>query len=113
MGANFAPMISGSVGMMILIFMLPIVGALSIGLIYVGLLRRRWGLICIGVAFPLVTFVVGSVFRDTAINAPGMPENYEATLEPLVSMLPVALLIAAAIFVVGVLPTMVRVTLKR
>ncbi|WP_104163589.1 hypothetical protein [Cryobacterium sp. N22] len=113
MADSFAPMLSGMAGMFILIFMLPIIGALSIGLIYVGLLRRRFGLLFIGIAFPLGAFALGSILRDSAINAPGMPASYEASFAPLTSMLPIGLLIAAAIFLVGILPTMVRATLKR
>ena len=112
MAVSFAPMISGMAGMYILIFLLPIVGAVSIGLVYVGLLRRRFGALFVGIAFPLVVFAVGSILRDNAINAPGMPANYEASLEPMTSMLPIGLLIAAAIFVVGILPGMVRATLR-
>ncbi len=100
--------LQGSAGMMLLVFILPLVIALGLGLLIVGLMRRRYGVAASGVLMPLAVFGVGIFMRNAALGAADAPEGLEASLDVMATFLPISLMIAGAFALIGVLPVIIK-----
>lgn len=96
----------------VLMFLLPMVCAIGIGLLWVGLVRKRYGVALMGVAFPAVVAVVGTMMREAAFNS-AAASTLPLGMAPLEAMMPLELWFGIGVFVIAVLPAGLKVTFGR
>ncbi|WP_166871015.1 hypothetical protein [Salinibacterium sp. ZJ450] len=104
---------AAAAGTMILVFLVPIICAVSIGLIYIGLIRKKPGAVFIGVAFPTAAIALGLGMRVSGLSDPQVASTAAGGIDAMFTMFPTALMIAGLCFLVGVLPGMVKATRNR
>ncbi|HMM83320.1 MAG TPA: hypothetical protein PJ998_09095 [Terrimesophilobacter sp.] len=105
--------IFGAMAGTVLMFLLPMVCAIGIGLLWVGLVRKRYGVALMGVAFPAVVAVVGTMLREAAFNSPDAASTLPLGMAPLEAMMPIGLWFGIGVFVIAVLPAGLKVTFGR
>jgi hypothetical protein len=106
------PIFGGMAGSIVLL-LLPIAIALGVGLLIVGVIRGRLGLGIGGIAFPVAVAVVGFAMRSSALSNPQAPPNIAVSMEPVLSLMPYAVLAAVGVFLFAVLPGLFRVWKSR
>lgn len=97
----------------VLMLLLPMVCAIGIGLVWVGLVRKRYGVALMGAAFPVVVAVVGTAMREAAFNSPSAALTLPLGMAPLETMMPIGLWFGIGVFVLAVLPAGLKVTFGR
>ena len=90
-------------GQLILVVM-PFVLVVSIGLIAVGLIKRRFAAVIAGVAFPVIAAIVGNVM----ISSAAANSNDVLASSGIMLLMPYTVTFAVVVFLCGVLPSTVR-----
>jgi hypothetical protein len=101
------PIFAGMASSYILL-LLPVSIALGVWLIVAGVVRGRPGAVFGGIAFPVAVGVVGSTMRSSALSNPLAPPNIAVSMDPVLSLMPYAVLAAVAVFLFTVLPGLFR-----
>jgi hypothetical protein len=104
---SVTPVISG-IAAAYMLLLLPIAIAVGVGLFIVGIIRSRLAAVIVGIAFPVAVGVAGSTMRSNALSNPLAPPNLAASMDPLLSLMPYAVLAAIGVFLFAVLPGLFR-----
>lgn len=106
---DITPMLTAGSGSLLL-FVLPMVIAIGVGLVWVGLVKRRYLVAILGVALPVATGMIGSSMSQAAISHPELSSGNQAILTNVESMQPIAWMLGAALFLIAILPACLRVS---
>ena len=102
------PTLTGMVGSYILVFLVPIVGAVGIGLVVLGFMKGKAGLIVGGLAFPLAVLGFALYLRQSALSDEFAVPTLEPSMNALGSFVPYSFAIAITLFLVTVVPAIAR-----
>ncbi|MEO7147808.1 MAG: hypothetical protein ABIW81_03000 [Terrimesophilobacter sp.] len=97
----------------LILFLLPTVVGLGIGLIWIGLLKKRFGLVLGGVAFPVAVGIVGLTLRTMPIHSADTASALSTGMAPLDALSPYGFWLGLAVFLIAVLPACVKTTFAR
>jgi hypothetical protein len=106
---SFLPILSGIAGTYVLVWLLPTACALGIGLVIVGFMQSKPVLVLGGIAFPIAALILGASLQGFGLASESAPANLGASVVTVAGMLPFSLGVAALIFLMAVLPAIVRV----
>ena len=106
---SFLPVMSAMAGTYVLVWLLPMACVLGIGLVIVGLMRSKSVWMLGGVAFPIAVLILGASLQGSGLANESAPVTLGASVAAVASMLPFSLGVAALIFLMTVLPAIVRV----
>lgn len=105
--------IFGAMGGTLLLFLLPMVCAIGIGLLWIGLVRKRYVVALSGIAFPAVVGLVAIGMRESALNSADAAVTLPLGMAPLEMLLPYGLWLGLGVFLIAVLPAGLKVTFAR
>ena len=87
---------------------LPTAVAIGIGLVVVGLIRGRFGVVFGAVAIPLAIGVIGGSFTTAALAKSGNSAGVVSEVSTISAGMPLAVIFAIFVFLLFVLPGVVR-----
>lgn len=105
--------IFGAMGGTLLLALLPMVIAVGIGLVWVGLLRGRYGIALMGIVFPIAVAVAGFTMRQSSLNSVDAASTLPLGMETLEVLLPYGFWAGVGVFLIAVLPACLKVTFSR
>lgn len=105
----FIAIMIAMVGTYLLVWLLPMACVLGVGLVIVGLMRSKPAWILGGVAFPIAVLILGGSLQGSGLANESAPATLGASVAAVASMLPFSLGVAVLIFLMTVLPAIVRV----
>lgn len=105
--------IFGAMAGSLLLFLLPMAVAAGIGLVWIGLVRKRYGLALMGIIFPAAVAVAGIAMRETALNSADAASTLPLGLAPYEIFLPYGVWFGIGVFFLAVLPAGLKVTFGR
>jgi hypothetical protein len=106
--AVFTSSLSAMAATYVLVFLFPTACAVSIGLVIIGFMKGKPSAIFVGIAFPTAVLVVALVTRANALASASAPPTLGKAMDGITAFLPLSLAIAGLIFLVRVLPGIVR-----
>lgn len=102
--------IFGAIAGTLFMFLLPMVCAIGIGLLWVGLVRKRYGVALMGIVFPVAVAIVGTALREAALNSPAAASTLPLGMAPLEMLVPYGVWLGIGVFMIAVLPAGLKVT---
>jgi len=102
------PPIQLMAGNIILFGLLPFSIAAGVGLIWIGIVRKRFAAVLAGITIAATTAIVGIALREGALSNPLAPSTMAATANSYQFVLPYTIGMAAIVFLVKMLPGIVR-----
>ena len=102
------PTLTGMIGSYVLVFLLPIVVVVGVGLLVLGLMKSKPAWVIGGLAFPLAVLGASVFLRAAATSHHLAPPTLEPSMNSLNSFLPYSIGIACLIFLFTALPAIVR-----
>jgi hypothetical protein len=106
--AVFTSSLGAMVATYVLVFLFPTVCAVGFGLVIIGFMRVKPSAILVGIAFPGAVLVFALVTRANALASASAPPTLGKSMDAITAFLPLSLAIAGLIFLVRMLPSIVR-----
>lgn len=106
---SFLLVMSAMAGSYVLVWLLPMAGVLGVGLVIVGLMRSKPAWMFGGVAFPIAVLILGATLQSSGLANDSAPATLRASVATAASMLPLSLGMAGLLFLLAVLPAILRV----
>jgi hypothetical protein len=105
----FIAVMTAMVGTYLLVWLLPMAGVVGVGLVILGLMRSKPTWTIGGVAIPIAVLILGATLQGSGLANDSAPVTLRASVATAASMLPLSLGMAGLLFLMAVLPAIVRV----